>query len=572
MNRKKNSVYSRFTPAVILSVIALVLLINTASFIILLQDEKRNAVAAADLNQLYVSETDKSLRAIEEYFYLLRHNENAFHAMRSENDMERVGAEISLKSVLDRTVNAFPLIEYIFVYDESNGEYVYAFGGSSSRQIRAAMKQSFTDSLQDGAPAPLWQAVTVSGESYLLRVSEEKGSYIGVWVRMADFEKPLQKLRSDTSIVSVVTDGALDPKSHRDFLAEHRIELKASSDFYKTGERNAYYVRTDRSEAAPYCLCLVIPGSALSGMGSFFVITLLLVSLSSVALIPLLFRLIRKDVTEPLKALDTAISEINGGNQTYQIPPRDDPEEFVRVDEAFNTMTRQLQEAKIRSYEDVIEKQKLRLSYLQMQIRPHFFMNALTTVSNFARLGKQQELDRFISYLAAYLRYMFRSNLTLVPLGEEIAHIETFLSMQELRFSGTLNHVFEIPADALQVPIPPFTIQNFAENVIKHAMSEQSHVTLYLQVQQEETGLRITVEDNGSGISEEALAQLNDETYTPKAGQSIGIWNTRQTLKLLYGDRAGISIANSLLGGARVELTIPYETEERMAADEDPAV
>ena len=285
---------------------------------------------------------------------------------------------------------------------------------------------------------------------------------------------------------------------------------------------------------------------------------------------PLLFRLIRKDVTEPLKALDTAIYEIKGGNHLYQIPPRDDPEEFVRVDEAFNTMTRQLNEAKIQSYEDVIEKQKLRLSYLQMQIRPHFFMNALTTVSNFARLGKQEELDRFIGYLAAYLRYMFRSNLTLVPLGEEIAHIETFLSMQELRFSGTLSHVFDIPEETLTVLLPPFTVQNFVENVIKHAMSEQKHVTLYLQVQREEEGLRITVEDNGTGIPEDALAQLNDCAYTPRAGQRI--WNTRQTLRLLYGDRASVSITNSLLGGAKVELTIPYRPEERMATDEDSVV
>lgn len=74
---KKKSIYSRFTPAVIVSVIVLVILINAACFTILLQDERRNARTAADLNQIYVSETDKSLRAIEEYIYLLRHNETA---------------------------------------------------------------------------------------------------------------------------------------------------------------------------------------------------------------------------------------------------------------------------------------------------------------------------------------------------------------------------------------------------------------------------------------------------------------------------------------------------------------
>lgn len=570
---KKKSIYRRFTPAVIVSVIILVILINAASFTILLQDERRNARAAADLNQVYVSETDKSLRAIEEYIYLLRHNETAFDFMRSADAWARVSAEQNLKTGLNRTVNTFPLIEYIFVYDAVSGEYIYTFGGESNRQTRAGMKKYLTESLQVGTEvSPLWNAVTVSGESYLLRLSVEKDIYIGIWVRMPDFEKPLQKLRSDTSIIPIVTDDELDAKSHRDFLGENGIELRASSDFYVTGEWNRFYVRTDRSEIAPYCLCLVIPRNVLSGLGSFFIVTLILISVSTVSLIPLLYRLIRKDVVEPLKALDTAISQVNDGDQLYRIPPRDDPEEFVRVDEAFNAMTHQLHEAKIQSYEDAIEKQKLRLSYLQMQIRPHFFLNALTTVSNFARLGKQEELDRFIGYLASYLRYMFRSNLTLVPLRDEIAHIETYLSMQELRFIGTLSHVFDVPEEAMQVMLPPFSIHNFAENIIKHAMSDQKYVTLYLQAKPETDVLRITVEDNGSGLSEEALRQMNDTDYTPREGQSIGIWNTRQTLRLLYGGRAGITVSRSLLGGARVELTIPYEADERMTADEDPVI
>lgn len=572
---QKKSIYSRFTPAVIISVILLVVFTNLACFTILLQDEKRNAGTAADLNQFFVSETDKSLKAIEEYTYLLRCNESAFDSLHASGDWEQVSAGQSIKNLLNRTVNAFPLLEYICVYDTISGRYLYSFNGESTALMRAGMKQYLMDLLQEkNDPDTHWNAVTVSDESFLLRISHEKNTYTGTWIRMSDFEKPLQKLRHDTAILPIVTDDALEPKSQQSFLKENGIELRTDSDFYTAGEWNRYYVRTDRSEAAPYCLCLVIPRNVLSGIGSFFVVTLIFVSVLSVALIPLLFRLIRKDVTEPLKALDTAIYEIKGGNHLYQIPPRDDPEEFVRVDEAFNTMTRQLNEAKIQSYEDVIEKQKLRLSYLQMQIRPHFFMNALTTVSNFARLGKQEELDRFISYLAAYLRYMFRSNLTLVPLGEEIAHIETFLSMQELRFSGTLSHVFDIPEQALCVMLPPFTIQNFAENVIKHAMSEQKHVTLYLQVQTRDDGILITVEDNGAGIPEDALEQMNDSCYTPKAGQSIGIWNTRQTLRLIYKDRASVSISNSLLGGAKVELMIPYECEERMVTgtDEDPVV
>lgn len=570
---RKKSIYNRFTPSVIIPIILLVILINVASFTILLQNEKRAAEMAADFNHLYVEETDKSLRAIEEYMFLIQLGEEALDTIKAEDEWTQLSAEIDIKRNLESTINAFPLVEYMFVYDQTSEKYIYVYNIGSTAQTRADMRSYLDETVLSGTDISFqWQAVTITDDSYLLRISERRGVLIGAWVRMSGIEKPLQKLSGDTDFVPVVTDAGMNPKSHRKFLEESRIELRESAEFYPTGKGNSYYVRTDRSETAPYCLCLILPRTFMSGLGGFLLITLLLVSLATFAFIPLLLRLIRKDVIEPLRALDTAITEIGSGNSLYQIPLRDDPEEFVRMDDAFNTMTMQLHKAKIQAVEDVIEKQKLRLSYLQMQIRPHFFLNALTTVSNFSRLGKQEELDRFIGYLASFLRYMFRSNLTLVPLKDEIDHIETYLSMQELRFIGTLNHVFDIPKEALQVMIPPFSIHNFVENIVKHAMSEQEYVTLYLQAQMEKDALHITAEDNGIGLSEENLLQMNDADYTPREGQSIGIWNTRHTLRLLYGGRADIVISRSLLGGAKVELIIPYQADERMASDEDSAV
>ncbi len=571
MSRK--SIFNRFTPAVIIPVILLVVLVNIASFTVLYQNGRRAAKTAAELNHLYVAETDKNLRLIQEYLFLLQRNESSFDMIRSEDEWTRMHAKLELQKSLETTISGFSLLDYLFTYDLQSGELLYAYGLGSTQQTRKSIRTYLESELFTGNPVPgYWEVVSVGGESYLLTLLESKKVYLGALVRMADFEEPLRRLSSESSFLSVVSDDKMMPASHRAFIEENGIQLKASSDFYLTGTQNHYYVRTDRSDEAPYYLCLVLPRTFLTGPGGFFLITLLLVSVSAVALIPLLTRLIRKDVVEPLKVLDTAIGEINSGDALYQIPLRDDPEEFVRVDKAFNNMTRQLHEAKIRAYEDVIEKQKLRLSYLQMQIRPHFFMNALTTVSNFARLGKQNELDSFIGYLASYLRYMFRSNLTLVTFREELAHIETYLSMQELRFSGTLSHVFDIPEDTSTVMLPPFSVHNFAENVVKHAMSEQDHVTLYLQARLKDNALHITVEDNGPGMTEEELRQINDPDYKPRAGQSIGVWNTRQTLRLLYGDKASVKISDSLLGGTRVDLTIPLDVEERMGSDEDPSV
>ena len=562
----KKSLYRRFLPAIMIPVVILILLANLASFLILYFNEKKAAEAAADMNQIYIRETDQSLRAIKEYLYLMGRTDSAVTDIRSANDWTRVSGERALKSRLENAVANFTLSDLMFVYDSESGEYIYAYGQNSLSRERSDMKAYLTghDLAEEG-----WQIVQIQNRPFLLWVMKKTASptYLGVWIRLEEIVVPLQKLSTETSSRTIVTDDDLHPATYLDFLEEEQISLKAQQELYHTGRGNRFSVQVNQSEEAPFYLCLVMQRALFSGFGGWLVFSLIVLSVLAVVLIPVLLKLIRSDVLKPLHTMDEAIEHIHEGDMDYQIPEKEDPQEFTRVYDAFNEMTRDLKKARIQAYEDIIEKQKLRLRYLQMQIRPHFFMNALTTVSNFSRLGKQGELDQFIGYLARYLRYMFRSNLTLVPLRDEIRHIETYLSMQELQFSGTLSHEFDISEEALEVMIPPFTVNNFAENVVKHAMADQDHVTLYVRARVAEDGasgevVHIIVEDNGKGLSEDALHQLNDPDYEPKDGQSIGIWNTRQTLKLLFSD-ASVTVSSSELGGAKVEIVIPVlESEE----------
>ncbi len=572
--KKKSSLYRRFVPAVMIPFVVLILIINLASFYLLYQSEQRVAKTAADLNYLYIQETDKSLQSVMEYLYLMGRLDKSIDDIRSADPWTRVSAERAIASHLKSGVNSFSLIDLLFVYEPETDDLLYAYGDSGTVRARAMMNDYLRQAVQDDSlKLNTWQVVRIQEVPFLLWTLKESGTYLGAWIRMEDIEKPLSALSQDTSSVSIVTDGDLTPVSHQDYIEENGIKLLRESDFYKTGRLNGFLVQIETSQIAPYYLCLVVPYHLFSGIGGALMATLLILSVSAFILIPVLMRRIRTDVLRPLKTLDDAINKIHEGDLTYQIGEADEPQEFSNVYGAFNEMTSNLKEAKIQAYEDVIEKQKLRLSYLQMQIRPHFFMNALTTVSNLSRLNKQEDMDAFIGYLAEYLRYMFRSNLILVPLKEEVRHVETYLNMQKLQFSGTLSHVFSISDESQDILIPPFTIHNFAENVIKHAMTDRQHVTLYLRVNMENDKLKILIEDNGKGLSEDALTLLNDPDHVPKKGKNIGIWNIRQTLNLLYGNDAAVNIMNSPLGGAKVEIIVPAVSSLDISEDnnEDPS-
>ena len=264
-----------------------------------------------------------------------------------------------------------------------------------------------------------------------------------------------------------------------------------------------------------------------------------------------------------MENLKIAIKKIEEGDLKYKISDGKASIEFLELYHAFNSMTSQIKALKINVYEEIIEKQKLELRYFQTQIKPHFLMNALTTVSNFALMEKFQSMHEFIYCLSNYIRYMFKSNMTLVPLKDEIGHINNYLLMQELRFSGYLSHTIDIDVRTKELMIPPFIVHTFVENVIKHAITFDKAVNVFIKAEPLEITnkafVRIIVEDDGKGMTQEEIKQINDDQKCRDDGKSIGIWNIKQTLKLIYSGRAKVVVSNSDLSGTMVEIIIPIE-------------
>ncbi len=104
------------------------------------------------------------------------------------------------------------------------------------------------------------------------------------------------------------------------------------------------------------------------------------------------------------------------------------------VNHTFNGMMEQIQELRIHVYEEQLNKQKAELQHLQLQINPHFFMNSLNIIYNLALVKNYALIQEMAISLVQYFRYMFRSNLTFLPLKDELQHIRNYIRIQELRF------------------------------------------------------------------------------------------------------------------------------------------
>ena len=199
----------------------------------------------------------------------------------------------------------------------------------------------------------------------------------------------------------------------------------------------------------------------------------------------------------------------------------------------------------------------MQLEYLQLQIKPHFFLNCMTSIHSMAQLHLDEEIQRMAAATAEYFRYIFQSGQACVPLSGELAHARNYLEIQKMRYGEALRYDIRAEDGARDVLIPPLTLQTFLENTIKHAMSLDEGLRITIRARREGDFARLEIADTGRGFPPEVLAALQSGALFGEDGQHIGIRNTLSRLEILCGGRASVQFRNAPEGGAQIILRIP---------------
>lgn len=97
-------------------------------------------------------------------------------------------------------------------------------------------------------------------------------------------------------------------------------------------------------------------------------------------------------------------------------------------------MCQELYQLKVQIYEEKLRKADTELQYLNLQIKPHFFLNSLNIIYNLALTKNFREILEMSRCLMDYFRYTFRSSDSLVPVDEELQHMKNYSHYQELRY------------------------------------------------------------------------------------------------------------------------------------------
>jgi cbb3-type cytochrome oxidase subunit 3 len=268
--------------------------------------------------------------------------------------------------------------------------------------------------------------------------------------------------------------------------------------------------------------------------------------------------LLKSKVVSPVEALSVAVNDISDPSELRQVPEDAEVLEINNLEIALNTLLRDAVYNRMQLYSSEVQKKEQELIMLRSQLRPHFFLNAITTVNAMTYQNRNEDIRNYIMKLSGFMRYTISALTGLVSLSEETDSVKNYFEMQDIRYPGRVMSFVECSPDVCSVKIPRFLLLTVVENSFKYAMGTDDALQIYIQCTQCDGGILIVIEDNGPGFTDEQIAYYNRPALPPKSDPHIGLTNIKETLALRYGQDGLFKISNALPTGARIEMRIPH--------------
>jgi two-component system sensor histidine kinase YesM len=302
-----------------------------------------------------------------------------------------------------------------------------------------------------------------------------------------------------------------------------------------------------------------IPYSYLNSESKLAGINILLLTLVCLILSIIFSLIFSKSISIPLNNLIIFMNEAKKGNLSMSIED-DSKDEIAEVTQNYNIML-----SEIRHLMDNIkfkerQKRDAELKALQAQINPHFLSNTLNTVKWLAGIQNADNIENIITSLINLLHANMGKGDGFASIREELEYIKDYINIQEYRYYNKFKINYQIEEEILDYKIPKFTLQPVVENSLIHGiepMDGQGLISIKGFIYND--SVKITVTDNGVGITEDKLSTLlsPEEVKNISKFSGLGINNVNERIKMHFGEQYGLNIQSVQGLFTTTEITIP---------------
>lgn len=398
---------------------------------------------------------------------------------------------------------------------------------------------------KDGEKMPTgtqgWIVVTVGKEQYLLRSYDTQDYSAAAWIKADTFLDQVLRLEHDTNRILALED---------------KEGVRIAGEAYEGTKSMEVW----RKEIGKYHLILVctVEGNTIYEQIPLLPVAILSIVLLMIGLLAWLYWYVRREIFQPIRALMYTIEYIQNGDYRHRVETRCENREFSVLNAAFNTMLDTIVELRISEYERQLCQKEAEIKYFQMQIKPHFFLNAIATIHSMSFDNRGEEIRAYIAALSDNIRYMFKAGLHTVPIAEELDHLEKYLEMQEILYPGCVFCYIDRPQELMEWQIPQMILHTFLENKYKHTVKVGNILSIYIAVKeiqrQGQKALEVTIEDDGEMFPENVIQkkwEINDQN-----GHGVGLYNVARTMEIMYGMPDLLKFDN-ISGGTKITICFP---------------
>lgn len=220
---------------------------------------------------------------------------------------------------------------------------------------------------------------------------------------------------------------------------------------------------------------------------------------------------------------------------------------------------------KLQLSEKQYKMQAMQLMALQSQINPHFLYNTMHAIywEAFSFTRGQNKLTSMVDNLTQILRYSLEDPSQKVRLEDEIKNAAAYIKIQQLRFKDRFEVIWSYDEALIDFYIIKLILQPLIENCIYHGFKDaEGKCHIKIKINRKDSRMKITVIDNGSGISKQKLEEIRANMESEGSYMDhIGLNNTNRRLTLMYGDDSGLKLRSKPGLGTAIYISIPLERQ-----------
>ncbi len=265
-------------------------------------------------------------------------------------------------------------------------------------------------------------------------------------------------------------------------------------------------------------------------------------------------------ISKPINVLNKTMEKVSEGDFTVRANMESGEKEVVALSDNFDNMVETVEELVKQNEIKEKNKRKSELNALQAQINPHFLYNTLDSIMWMAENGSKEEVVSMVGALAKLFRISISKGKRMITVEKELEHVKNYLLIQKIRYKNRFDFEIEIDDEVANLYTLKLIVQPMVENALYHGIEnlmEKGELLIRAYLKQDR--LVFEIADNGVGITEEKLAQLNDlnSDIESKKGSGVGVKNIRDRLNLSYGDGCGVLVESEEDEGTKVFIYQP---------------